>query len=199
VKSITQLTKGVAIIALTTLIGSAPAVAGTFIYVSNADDSDIGVYSVQTDGSLKPGERAKAANLVYPMAVSPDRRFLYAVARSKPYSAFIHAIDPNTGALRTLSVSALAESFPYISLDKTGRYLFGASYGSHLISQRGRRGRASGSRAAAGDTGGPQRALDPHGRATDSCLSPRSAATRYSSSRSIRRPGIVLRTRRQSS
>jgi 6-phosphogluconolactonase len=74
VKSITQLTKGVAIIALTTLIGSAPAVAGTFIYVSNADDSDIGVYSVQTDGSLKPGERAKAANLVYPMAVSPDRR-----------------------------------------------------------------------------------------------------------------------------
>ena len=28
----------------------------------------------------------------------------------------------------------LAESFPYISLDKTGRYLFGASYGGHLIS-----------------------------------------------------------------
>jgi 6-phosphogluconolactonase len=26
------------------------------------------------------------------------------------------------------------KSFPYISLDKTGRYLFGAWYGSHLIS-----------------------------------------------------------------
>jgi 6-phosphogluconolactonase len=47
---------------------------------------------------------------------------------------FVYAIDPNTGTLKTLSVSALAESFPYISLDKTGRYLFGASYGSHLIS-----------------------------------------------------------------
>jgi len=69
-----------------------------------------------------------------PMAVSPDRRFLYAAARSKPYSVFVYAIDPNTGALKTLSVSALAESFPYISLDKTGRYLFGALYGSHLIS-----------------------------------------------------------------
>ena len=69
-----------------------------------------------------------------PMAVSPDRRFLYAATRSKPYSVFVYAIDPNTGALKTLSVSALAESFPYISLDKTGRYLFGASYGSHLIS-----------------------------------------------------------------
>jgi 6-phosphogluconolactonase len=134
VKSVAKLTKGIAIIALTTLIGSAPALAGTFVYVSNADDGDIGVYSAQTDGSLKPGERAKAANLVYPMTVSPDRRFLYAAVRSKPYSVLVYAIDPNTGALKTLSVSALAESFPYISLDKTGRYLFGASYGSHLIS-----------------------------------------------------------------
>src|SRR6202048_1743306 len=186
VKSIGKLTKGITIIALTTLIGHAPALAGTFVYVSNADEGDIGVYNVQTDGSLKPGEHAKAANVVMPMAVSPDRRFLYAAARSQPYSVFVYAIEPNTGALKTLSVSALAESFPYISLDKTGRYLFGASYGSHLISQRGRRGGAGGSPAAAGDTGGPQRALDPHGRATDSCLSPRSAATRYSSSRSIR-------------
>src|SRR5260370_23994112 len=68
-----------------------------------------------------------------PMAVSPDRRFLYAAARSKPYSVFVYAIDPNTGALKTLSVSALAESFPHISHHKTGGCLFGASYGSHLI------------------------------------------------------------------
>ena len=92
VKSIAKLTKGITIIALTTLIGSAPALAGTFVYVSNADDGDIGVYSVQTDGSLKPGERAKAANLVMPMAVSPDRRFLYAAARSKPYSVFVSGL-----------------------------------------------------------------------------------------------------------
>ena len=123
--SIAKLAKGIMIVATTTLIGSAPVLAGTFVYVSNADDGDIGVYSVQTDGSLKPGEHAKAANVVMPMAVSPDRRFLYAAARSKPYSVFVYAIDPNTGALKTLSVSPLAESFPYISLDKTGRYLFG--------------------------------------------------------------------------
>jgi 6-phosphogluconolactonase len=69
-----------------------------------------------------------------PMAVSPDKRFLYAAARSKPYSVLVYAIDPKTGALKPLSASPLAESFPYISLDRTGRYLFGASYGSHLIS-----------------------------------------------------------------
>jgi 6-phosphogluconolactonase len=134
VKSLAKLTKGVIIVAMTTLIGSAPVLAGTFVYVSNADDGDIGVYSAQTDGSLKPGEHAKAAKVVMPMAVSPDRRFLYAAARSKPYSVFVYGIDPNTGALKPLSVSPLAESFPYISLDKTGRYLFGASYGSNLIS-----------------------------------------------------------------
>ena len=133
-KSLAKLTKGVIIVAMTTLIGSAPVLAGTFVYVSNADDGDIGVYSVQNDGSLKPGEHAKAANVVMPMTVSPDRRFLYAAARSKPYSVFVYAMDSNAGALKPLSVSPLAESFPYISLDKTGRYLFGASYGSNLIS-----------------------------------------------------------------
>jgi 6-phosphogluconolactonase len=33
-----------------------------------------------------------------------------------------------------MSTAPLAESFPYISLDKSGRYLFGASYGGHVIS-----------------------------------------------------------------
>ncbi len=133
-KSIAKLTKGIIIVALTALFGHVPAPAGTFVYVSNAEDGEIGVYSLQTDGSLKAGERAKAANVVMPMAVSPDRRFLYAAARSKPYSVFVYAIDPSTGALKSLSMSPLAESFPYISLDKTGRYLLGASYGANLIS-----------------------------------------------------------------
>jgi 6-phosphogluconolactonase len=31
-------------------------------------------------------------------------------------------------------VSPLAEAFPYLSLDRTGRLLFGASYGGHLVS-----------------------------------------------------------------
>jgi 6-phosphogluconolactonase len=68
------------------------------------------------------------------MAVSPDRRFLYAAVRSQPFSLHAYAIDPGTGALTPLAVSPLAESFPYVSLDKTGRYLFGASYHAHLVS-----------------------------------------------------------------
>ena len=111
-----------------------PAKAGTFVYVSNAADGDIGTYRMQPGGTLHPGARVKAAGVVGPMAVSPDRRFLYAAVRSQPFSVHAYAIDPGTGALAPLAVSPLADSFPYISLDKTGRYLFGASYHAHLVS-----------------------------------------------------------------
>jgi 6-phosphogluconolactonase len=129
-----RLTTGIAMSTLMGLAGGAPALAGTFVYVSNAEDGDISTYSMKPDGELQPGARAKAASVVMPMTVSPDRRFLYAASRSKPYSVHAYAIDPATGALKLLSTSPLAESFPYISLDRTGRFLFGASYAAHLIS-----------------------------------------------------------------
>ena len=108
--------------------------AATFVYVSNADDGDITSYRLSDAGDLTPISRAKAASVVMPMVVSPDRRFLYAATRSKPYTVYVYSIDRNTGALGQVSTSPLAESFPYISLDKTGRYLFAASYGGHLVS-----------------------------------------------------------------
>ena len=66
-KTFAKLTSGIAIVGLAALIGHAPARAGTFVYVSNAEDGDIGVYSVQADGTLTPGERVKAAKLVMPI------------------------------------------------------------------------------------------------------------------------------------
>src|SRR5262249_50095192 len=89
------------------------------------------------DGELQAGGRTQATKLVMPMAVSPDRRFLYAAVRSKPFSVIQYAIEARSGALQQVATSPLAESFPYISLDKTGRYLFGASYGGHVISLNG--------------------------------------------------------------
>ena len=131
-KAFAILLGGITLAAMTSFAGS--AAAATFVYVSNADDGDIGVYRMQDSGELQPGARAKAASVVMPMVVSPDRRFLYAASRSKPYLVHVYTIDRNTGALTQLASSPLAESFPYISLDKTGRYLFGASYGGHVIS-----------------------------------------------------------------
>jgi 6-phosphogluconolactonase len=110
------------------------ATAATFVYVSNGADGDIGCYRMLADGSLQPGARVKAGDTVGPLAVSPDARFLYAAVRSQPYSVHAYSIAADSGALTPLSVSPLAASCPYIALDQSGRYLFGASYHSHLIS-----------------------------------------------------------------
>ena len=126
--------KGLTVTAIVAIAGNAPAVAATFVYVSNAEDGDIGTYRLLDSGELEPGARTQAAKVVMPMAVSPDRRFLYAASRSKPFTVHTYAIDAGTGALKPLSTAPLAESFPYISLDRKGRFLFGASYGSHLVS-----------------------------------------------------------------
>jgi len=119
--------------ALALALMSAPAFAATFVYVSNADDGTIGIYTLQADGSLKPGDRVEAAKVVMPMAVSPDKRFLIAAVRSKPYEAYTYAIDRKTGALTLAGKGPLAESYPYITIDNTGRFLLGASYGANQV------------------------------------------------------------------
>ncbi len=133
-KAFATLRRGITVAAMASMLGAAPALAGTFVYVSNADDGDIGTYSMQPDGKLLPGARVKVANVVMPMVLSPDRRFLYAASRSKPFSVHAYAINPGTGALTHLSSTPTADSFPYISLDKSGRFLLGASYGGHVVS-----------------------------------------------------------------
>src|SRR5262245_2296622 len=120
---------------ITALLVSGSAVsAATFVYVSNAEDADIGMYTLQPDGSLKAGPRFKAEKVVMPMSVSPDKRFLVAAVRSKPFSAYTYSIDRGTGSLKLVGTGPLAESFPYIQHDRTGRFLLGASYPGHLVS-----------------------------------------------------------------
>src|ERR1700682_4043844 len=120
--------------ALLCLLYSGPMLAATFVYVSNAEDGDIGMYTLQSDGSLQPGPRFKAEKVVMPMSVSPDKRFLIAAVRSKPFSAHTYSIDRGTGALKLVETGPLAESFPYIWFDRSGRFLLGASYGANLVS-----------------------------------------------------------------
>ncbi len=126
--------RAVILMAASSLLFSAQAAAATFVYVSNAEDGDIGMYTLQSDGSLRPGARFKAEKVVMPMTVSPDKRFLVAGVRSKPFSAYTYSIDRASGALQLVGTGPLAESFPYISFDRSGRYLLGASYGAHLVS-----------------------------------------------------------------
>jgi 6-phosphogluconolactonase len=68
-----------------------------------------------------------------PLAVSHDRRFLYAGIRSQPYRVVAFAIDPASGALSHLGNAPLADSMAYLATDRTGRWLLGASYGGSLV------------------------------------------------------------------
>jgi 6-phosphogluconolactonase len=105
-----------------------------YVYMSNAEDGDIGLYTMQPDGKLVPGGRFRADKPVMPLAVSPDRRFLVAAVRSTPPRAWSYRIEPASGALEPIGTGPLAGSLPYIIFDRTGRWLLGASYGGNLVS-----------------------------------------------------------------
>jgi 6-phosphogluconolactonase len=119
--------------ALSVGLWGSPTQAATYVYVSNAEDGTVGMYTMASDGTLKPGAAIEAGKLVMPMNVSPDKRFLFAAVRSKPHTAVTYSIDRATGALKLVAKAPLAESLPYIFSDKSGRWLLGASYGGHKV------------------------------------------------------------------
>ena len=116
-----------------TLVAGA-ACAATWVYVSNADSQEISVLELdRAQGTLKPVETVNVGGTVMPMAVSPDKRFLYAALRSQPFRVVSFAIDGASCKLRKLGVAALADSMANIDTDLTGRWLFAASYPGHKI------------------------------------------------------------------
>jgi 6-phosphogluconolactonase len=108
--------------------------AATIVYVSNADSQEISVLSLdRTSGALTPIETVPVGGAVMPMAVSPDKRVLYATMRSQPFRVASFAIDAASGRLKKLGESALADSMANIDVDRSGRWLFAASYGGNKI------------------------------------------------------------------
>jgi 6-phosphogluconolactonase len=126
--------KAAIIAALWSALSSVSGLAGTFVYVSNADDGDIGMYALQPDGSLHPRSRFKAESQITLMAVRPDRHFLVAAISSKSNAAYSYGIDPVSGALLLVGTGPLAANMTYITFDRGGRFLLGASYGANLVS-----------------------------------------------------------------
>jgi 6-phosphogluconolactonase len=123
------------VLALLYVIGvTSMSMAKTFVYVSNAQDGNIDAYTMDTNtGTLAPIGKTEAAKLVMPMTVSPNKKYLYAVIRSQPVRVLTYAIDPATGVLTQKASAPLPDSMPYVSTDRTGRYLFTASYGGDKL------------------------------------------------------------------
>jgi 6-phosphogluconolactonase len=109
--------------------------ATTCIYVSNADSREISVLSLDAArNDICLTQTVPVSGQVMPLAVSPDRKHLYAALRSQPYAVLSFGISPVNGHLTRIGVHPLPDSMAYIATDRTGRYLFAASYGGHKVS-----------------------------------------------------------------
>jgi 6-phosphogluconolactonase len=116
-----------------------PGHAATYVYVGNAESNEIYVLRLdRQSGHLALVEKVPIPGIITPgistpMAVSPNRRFLYVGTRGEPKIAAGFAINPENGTLKHIANGPLADSMAYISTDRTGRFLFGASYPGHKI------------------------------------------------------------------
>ncbi|BAP44703.1 putative lactonase family protein [Pseudomonas sp. StFLB209] len=109
--------------------------AATFAYISSPADGLISQYRLdESNGALSLVQQIRAGEQVNPLAASLDGSRLYAALRAKPFKVLGYQIEPGSGHLKTLSEAPLADSLAYLSLDHTGRYLLGASYGADLVS-----------------------------------------------------------------
>ncbi len=116
------------------LAAAGGANATTVVYVSNADSQEISILRLdKARGALEPLDTVKVGGPVMPLAVSPDRHFLYAALRSQPYRVVSFSIAAADGRLTRLGESSLADSMANIDTDRSGRWLFAASYGGAKI------------------------------------------------------------------
>jgi 6-phosphogluconolactonase len=106
----------------------------TVVYVSNADSGDISVLALdEASGELRTVHTLPCGGMVMPLALSPDRRVLYAGIRSEPWRVLALRISAADGTLAPLGEAPLPASMAHLSVDHGGRWLFSASYPADLL------------------------------------------------------------------
>ena len=98
-----------------------PATAATFVYVGCTDSNEIHVLQLNPqNGDLTPVEKVTIPGITKtagstPMAISPDKKFLFAATRGEPMVAASFRIDPATGKLSHIANGPLDGSMAYIA------------------------------------------------------------------------------------
>lgn len=118
--------------------GARPGMAETFAYVGNADSNDISVFKLADSGEMTLVQTAALTGVEKPgsstpLAITPDHRVLIAGVRSQPFQAVSFAIDPRNGRLSPIVNGPLADSMANIAVDRSGKFLFSASYGGNKV------------------------------------------------------------------
>lgn len=110
-----------------------------FVYVGNGDTSDVNVFALDPkSGDLSAVQTIAVPDLKKggpstPLAVSPDKKFLYMGLRGEPLVVATFAIDRKTGKLTHVGNGPLADSMAHIATDRKGKFLLAASYGGHKV------------------------------------------------------------------
>lgn len=105
--------------------------SGFFVYIATAGDNRILVLHMSS-ATVAPAIVQKVDLTRYaavdgvstPMALAPDRRFLYVAFRKPPLPVVALAVDPSDGRLTEVGSGRLPATSPYILTDRTGRFLF---------------------------------------------------------------------------
>lgn len=105
----------------------------TYMYVSVSAEDRLAIFEVEPEtGRLEHRGDHAVFGGPYPLAVDPDRRFLYAgTVDAREVSTY--RIDPATGGLSRLGSVPLAQQPCFLSTDRTGRYLLSAYYHSGMV------------------------------------------------------------------
>ena len=135
--SLAALTRG--FFAMVLAMTATAASAATYLYVGNAASNEILTYALdprtgeltQVDKLTVPGITKAGGSM--PMAVSPNKKFLYAGFRGEPQIVATFAIDSKSGKLSHVGNGPLDDSMAYIATDRTGKWLLSASYPGHKV------------------------------------------------------------------
>lgn len=105
------------------------------VYAANAGSRDISVLEMnERDGSIRLIENVPVAGEVMHLATGPGHKYLYASLTSDPHSVSSWGIDSSTGKLRPVQITPAVDKMAYLFVDRSGRYLLGASYFGDKIS-----------------------------------------------------------------
>ncbi|SFU64803.1 6-phosphogluconolactonase [Xenorhabdus koppenhoeferi] len=102
------------------------------VYTASPDSRQIHVWSLNVAGELSLIQTVNVPGEVQPMVINPNGKHLYVGVRPQ-FGIVTYAIGEN-GHLEQQSITLLPGSPTHISTDKTGRFLFSASYSFNKLS-----------------------------------------------------------------
>jgi 6-phosphogluconolactonase len=117
-------------VAAAATFAASTAQAETFLYVSQAPEQAIRVYKMNdADGALTEVDSVAVDGAPGASSVDPTGKFLFVSLRST-FQIASFKIDPATGKLTLINTTKLddGKNAAYVRTDRTGRFLFSASY-----------------------------------------------------------------------